>query len=271
MRLNSSLITSLATKTTGAILIVAVFVDLIFAIMPYRLNDFDWLRNEIFANPNDLPSYVTAIANSTPKNWWFTASNELIDRGQNLIIGVILLVVGEWIQDISLDNRQSRSKTGLFAAIFAVFLGLLFIIIAPFQAFVGNGHLNKSVTKITEKFGEAETQVKNQATSIKDKSGLQKQLAAMEQAVKSGKVAPADLQQLQAQKSQLEAIVKVDPAEITKKENQALQQINQQKQAAKDSSTIRMWQTSIRNSIVSLLLAAGFSFIGFNGIRQRKQ
>jgi hypothetical protein len=242
MQFNISLVTSLAFKTAGVVLIISTIVDVIFALLPYKFND---------------------------SSWWVVATSELVNRGLLPLVGIVFLTAGEWIENISRDGKRADGKWGLVTAWFSVVLGLLFLVITPFQAWSGNSERDKTVADINKRVGETEAQINRELGIIKDKGKIQQQLAEWDKQIKGGQLQGQALEQLKAQRDKLSQL-SADPAQLSQQSTQFLEGLRKQQQDANDQAIVRMWKTGIRSSLASLLLASGYSFIGFIGLRGRK-
>jgi hypothetical protein len=238
--MNTSLVTSLALKTASMVLIISTLVDVIFNLLPYQFGD---------------------------GKWWSQATLELVNRGLLPLVGIVFWAVGDWIETVSKDGSSRNSGIGsLGVAILATVLGVLFFVITPFQAWSGNSAREQVVAKTKEKLAEAEAQGKKVLASVKDTNQVKQQLAAIDAQIKEGKVQGVALEQLKAYKANLE-----DPNKITAQVNKELEEIRKQLQARNDQATSDMWKVSIRTSLASLLLSAGYSFIGLTGLRRAKR
>jgi hypothetical protein len=242
MQFNSSLVTSLAFKTAGMVLIVSTVVDIIFAFLPYQFSE---------------------------SSWWIVATSEVVNRGLLPLVGIVFLTAGEWIETISRDGKRTNANWGLATAWFSVFLGLVFLVITPFQAWSGNSERDKTVLDINKRVSETEAQIKKELDVIKDKGKIDQQLAEWDKQIKSGQLQGQALEQLKTQRDKLSQL-SGDPAKLSQQSTQFLEGLRKQQQDANNQATARMWKTGIRTSLASLLLAAGYGFIGFTGLRGRK-
>jgi len=112
-------------------------------------------------------------------------------------------------------------------------------------------------------------QIKKELDVIKDKGKIDQQLAEWDKQIKSGQLQGQALEQLKTQRDKLSQL-SGDPAKLSQQSTQFLEGLRKQQQDANNQATARMWKTGIRTSLASLLLAAGYGFIGFTGLRGRK-
>jgi hypothetical protein len=237
--------TSLALKTTGLVLIISTFVDLIFGILPYRFDDV---------------------------MWWSAATAVMVKSGLLSLMGIILWVLADWIETVSKDGASSSGLSKLIISAYALFFGIVFLLITPFQAWSSNNYRDKIVSSTSKELAETEASAKEKTSA----DALKKKIAEIDAALKDKKNQNETfVQQMQAQKAQLEQFAK-DPSGLTKQIDKELAPLREKKKAIDEQATADLWRGSektggIRTSLSSLLLAASYGFIGFMGLRTRKR
>jgi hypothetical protein len=244
--MNSSLMTSLALKTTGLVLIISTFVDLIFGILPYRFDDV---------------------------MWWSAATAVMVKSGLLSLMGIILWVLADWIETVSKDGGAGRSGVSkLIVSAYSLFFGVVFLFITPFQAWSSNNYRDKIISSTSKELSTTEATAKERTSA----DALKKKIAEIDAALKDKKnQSEPFVQQMQAQKAQLEQFVK-DPSGLTKQIEKELAPLREKKKAIDEQATADLWRGSektggIRTSLSSLLLAASYGFIGLMGLRTRKR
>jgi hypothetical protein len=247
----SSFLTPLALKTAGAVLILSSLIDLIFML---------WFP----------PESLVLEGN----RWWLYATSQLVDRGLLPLVGIAFVVAGDWIKIVSTEDGGDRGnawRVGTFT--FASLLGLIFVLIIPFQLITTNDFKAQELKKISTEVTQLEQGIKSNLQQInaqgpdKIKEQLQQQITAIDKNLKSGQVQGEMLANLQAKKSKLESLV-ADPKKITQESEQNLQQLQKQKQKAEAQASERMLKTGVRTSLASILLALAYITIGWTGLKR---
>jgi hypothetical protein len=240
----SSLLTPLALKTAGLVLILSSMVDLLFVLLypPAGLSDA-----------------------ADKSQFWVYATTQLVDRGLLPLIGICLVIAGDWIKIVSTEDGGGRSnawRIGIFS--FASFLGLMFILTIPFQLYKANESQGQALKDIETQAKLVQSQVQQQLSAPQDKDKLKSELNRIEAQIKGGKVKGEQLIQLQTQKSNLEQL-SADPKSISDKANQ---QIESQKNKAESAAKDAFIKTGVRTSLSSLLLSIAYTAIGWTGLRR---
>jgi hypothetical protein len=240
----SSLLTPLALKTAGVVLILSSMVDLLFVLL----------------YPPE------GLAQATDKSqFWIYATTQLVDRGLLPLVGIAFVVAGDWIKIVSTENGGGRTNNWRIAIFsFASLLGLIFILTIPFQLFKGNEIQETARKNIDTQAKAMLGQVEQLSSQSKDKDKIKQQLSAIEAQIKSGKAKGEELVQLQTQKANLE-LLSSNPKEISDRANQ---QIQEQKNKAEEVTRSTFYKTGVRTSISSLLLAVAYTAIGWTGLRR---
>jgi hypothetical protein len=247
--MNTTQVTSLALKTASMVLIISTIVDIAFTLLPYQLGD---------------------------GKWWFAASAELVNRGLLPLVGIVFWLISDWIESVSKEaSGRSGSIWAKVITFFALFLGAIFLIIVPFQTITSNSDRDKTMTMIREEGIAAEAKIDKEIKELtSDKAKMQQvqqqvqqKIAEIDKKIKSGQVQVEELSALKASKAGLEKITN-DPANI-KEENMG--GIRRRQKEYEGAATANMWKTGIRASLASLLLSAGYSFIGLTGLRRQKR
>jgi uncharacterized membrane protein len=223
------------------VLIISTIVDIAFTLLPYQIND---------------------------GRWWNLATAEIVNRGLLPLVGIIFWLIADWIESVSKDagGRRSQTLTKVVTGL-AIALGVIFLAIVPFQVFSSNSDRDKLMTINKEEKTQAEASVKQKKAFLSDKTKVQQKIAELDKAVKDGNIQGQDLAKVGAYKAEIEKMSK-DPA---KAEAADMAIINKAQQDKDNIATAQMWKTGIRAALASLLLSAGYGFIGFNNLRGQKR
>ena len=243
----SSFLTPLALKTAGAVLILSSLIDLVFML---------------YFPPENL-----VIEGS---RWWLYATSQLVDRGLLPLVGIAFVVTGDWIKIVSTEDGGDRGNTWRIGTYtLASLLGLIFILIIPFQLMTTNDFKSQDLKKIDDEVTQLEQGIKSnlQQINAQSKDKISAQITAIDKELKSGQAQGERLAGLQLTKSKLELLL-ADPKKFAQESEQNLQQLQKQKQKAQSQASERMLKTGVRTSLASFLLAIAYITIGWTGLRR---
>jgi hypothetical protein len=243
----SSFLTPLALKTAGAVLILSSLIDLVFML---------WFP----------PENLVLEGN----RWWLYATSQLVDRGLLPLVGIAFVVAGDWIKIVSTEDGGDRGnawRIGTFSL--ASLLGLIFVLIIPFQLITTNDFKSQELKKIGNEVTEIEKGIKSnlQQINAQSKDKIKAQITAIDKELKSGQAQGERLSNLQLTKSKLELLL-TDPKKFAQESEQNLQQLQKQKQKVETQASERMLKTGVRTSLASLLLAIAYIVIGWAGLKR---
>ncbi len=236
----SSFLTPLALKTAGAVLILSSLIDLIFML---------WLP----------PENLVLEGN----RWLLYATSQLVDRGLLPLVGIAFVVAGDWIAIVSTEDGGDRGnawRIGTFSL--ASLLGLIFILIIPFQIITTNDFKAQDLTKISEEATQIKQGIEGNLQQINSlsKDKVKEQITAIDKELASGQAQGERLANLQLNK-----LLLTDPKKFAQKSDQNLQV---QRQKRETQVNTRMLQTGVRTSLASFLLAVAYITIGWTGLRR---
>jgi hypothetical protein len=243
----SSFLTPLALKTAGAVLILSSLIDLVFMLV--------------------FPPENLVLDGG---RWWLYATSQLVDRGLLPLVGIAFMVTGDWIKIVSTEdggNRGNIWRIGTF--VLASLLGLIFVLIIPFQLNATNDFKTQELGKISKEVEQIESGIKNNLKQInaQSKDKLKEQITAIDKELKGGQIPPERLTNLQITKSKLELLLN-DPKKFAAESEQNLQQLQKQKQKVETQASERMLKTGVRTSLASFLLAIAYITIGWTGLKR---
>lgn len=236
----SSFLTPLALKTAGAVLILSSLIDLVFMLC--------------------FPPENLVLEGS---RWWLYATSQLVDRGLLPLVGIAFVVAGDWIEIVSTEDGGDRGSMRRIATFsLASLLGLLFILIIPFQLITTNDFKSQDLKKIGEEVTQIQQGIKGNLQQIDalSKDKVKEQIATIDREIASGQAQGERLANLQLNK-----LLLTDPKKFAQKSEQNLQ-IQRQKRENQVSN--RMIQTGVRTSLASVLLAVAYITIGWTGLRR---
>jgi hypothetical protein len=243
----SSFLTPLALKTAGAVLILSSLIDLVFMLI--------------------FPPENLVLDGG---RWWLYATSQLVDRGLLPLVGIAFMVTGDWIRIVSTEDGGDRGniwRIGTF--VLASLLGLIFVLIIPFQLNATNEFKTQELGKISKEVTQIESGIKNNLKQInaQSKDKLKEQITAIDKELKGGQIPPERLTNLQITKSKLELLLN-DPKKFAAESEQNLQQLQKQKQKVETQASERMLKTGVRTSLASFLLAIAYITIGWTGLKR---
>jgi hypothetical protein len=236
----SSFLTPLALKTAGAVLILSSLVDLIFMLC--------------------FPPENLILEGN---RWWLYATSQLVDRGLLPLVGIAFVVAGDWIKIVSTEDGGERGnawRLGTFSL--ASLLGLIFILIIPFQLITNNDIQSQDLKKISEEATLIQQGIKSNLQQVQalSQDKIKEQIAAIDKELALGQAQGERLANLQLNK-----LLLTDPKKFAEKSQQNLQ-VQKQKREAQVNA--RMIQTGVRTSLASFLLAVAYITIGWTGLRR---
>lgn len=249
-------------KVAGTILILSFFIDFLILLFPFQPTD---------------------------KNWQISLATALVDRGIVPMVGLGMLFAGYWIDTLD-DGRPGSPDLRFIALIISSFLGLMFLVIAPVHALNIVHERTTAVEKIDNDASQAESQLKSQTSQLQAQLSNDQVKAAVEKQKSQIKAQFTDIltdeakykqalanPNLPEQQKELLKKFKANPQELDKflaqqsdpqqLENEKLQLIRTQKERLEKQAQQAAFQSGVRVSLGSFLLAVGYIIIGWSGLR----
>lgn len=256
--MNFTSYTTLALKLIGIIFIVSSFLDYVTLAIPLRWQQAQWQIG-----------FVTSI----------------VDRGIVPMVGMGFILVGYWIDQAGgLSGKGSKLDIRLPTYIIASFLGLIFLLMVPLHLNNLNQAQNTALEQIDQGAGQGEQQITaflNQIDQLsKDPNRLTQQIQQLTQVIEAGQVQGRQLnaqqidtlRQQQKQLQDLKALSE-NPQEYRNRVNQiknTLQtQLADRKRQAEGQARLQAIKQGVRIGVSSLMLAIGYSTIGWFGLREQ--
>jgi ABC-type multidrug transport system fused ATPase/permease subunit len=232
-------------KLVGLIMIVSSLLEyLIFVFPPSNL-----------ANANPQQQQLNWI------QWQQTVTSQIIDRGIIPMVGLAFIFAAFWIDSSFNANGGRKGVLDLlkpFSLLLSVLLGLLFLLPIPILNFNSLRLLNQRANEvINQRAEQAETQIKDRSSQVAALAQDQQRLTELDQAISSGRVQGAQLEQLRTIKDQLQQF-KQDPKALNQRVEAAQTQVRTDKQQAVKQTKEEFLKSSLRSVVSSLLLGVGY-------------
>jgi len=243
---------ALALKTVGIVMILAAILDMILLPVPFQVTNRPWLIN---------------------------TATQIVDRGIIPMIGIALLLTGQWIEgtSASANTRNNLQDARFWASILASVLGLLFLLLVFLHP--NNVRLNyqQAVTQINEEATQAENQLDPRlAAEVGRQQALVAQLIAatdaeLDQAVESGAITEEQatrVREFRENPDSLEPYLQQQAGELR---TRLQTEIGSRREEAQRTARTESLKSGLRVSISSLLLAIGYIVIGWTGLKNFRQ
>lgn len=241
----ASPLAALALKAAGLVAILSALVDYLILIFP---------------------------SNFTNIQWQLATTTQLVDRGIVPLVGMALLLAGFWV-----DSRVGRvpGAKSLFTDLrfwvcaLASLLGLVYLILALLHLnsvrLSSRTALEQVNTEATQATTELEQRLSTELTQQQTQLGaLLEDDELLAQAIQSGQL-PQDIQQYQNNPEGLSQFLQ-QRADQAREQIQT--EIGNRRATAERQVKTEAWKSGIRTTTTSLLLAAGYTVIGWTGLRR---
>ena len=235
--------TALTLKVVGLIMIVSSLLDFIILAIPFKPLD---------------------------RAWQLGFTTQIVDRGIIPMVGIALLVAGYWIGNSiggsSTEPKSSVQDLRFWAFLLSTLLGLIFLLLVPLHFINISKQSDEALKQITQKASQAEVQLETQTKQVDAIVKDPQKLSELERAIESGQVQGEQLARLQALREQLQTFKK-DPKALNAQVDTAKTQIRSGKLEAENRAKTEALKLGLRTGLSSLLLAVGYSAIGWTGLR----
>lgn len=252
-----SSLTARTLKIVGMLMIVSSLLDFVVLAIPF---------------------------NVTARAWQMAITSQLVDRGIVPMVGIALLLTGSWV-DMNAGSGKSAAKPLLDIKVWAVglacFLGLVYLLLFPIHLLNTRAERQNALAQINQQATQAETQLEQQVGSdafkqevSRRQSALKSQLSGLlgneeqlNQALNSGQVPDQLKTVLEQSKNNPQALDQFLNEQAQQLPTQLLGQIRTQKQQLEEQAKAKTLKSSLQTGISSLLLAIGYTAIGWTGIK----
>ena len=235
--------TSLSLKLVGVILTISSVLDYIVLAIPFEPMN---------------------------REWQVGFTSQIVDRGIIPMVGIAFLLLGYWIDNNNvapnLSGGRSRIDLRQPVFIFASILGLLFLLLVPLH--VNNIRLLSSdkLQEIEQGAGEIENRLEAQSGRL-----LDQQIQVIEEALKTGQLQGQQLneqqrQQLEQRKQQLLSL-RNNPDALQAQLDERKNQLGAERLKLEKKAKTEGLKQGLRIGLSSLMLAVGYSVIGWLGLK----
>jgi multisubunit Na+/H+ antiporter MnhB subunit len=231
--------TALSLKVVGIILILSALISYIVAAIPF--------------NPSE-------------QEWQIQYVSQLVNQGFLPLIGIVLTLLGYWVEDVGSSSRRSSLDLRLPVFILASFLGLIFLLIIPLHLSNVSQQSAAAFAEIETKAEQFEAQIQSETQQIQALVENEEQFAELEQAIESGQVQGQQLQQLQLIRQQVQQL-KENPQALEQQIQTARTELLTRKEEAEQEERTKAFKSTLTVGLSSLLLAIAYIVVGWMGFR----
>lgn len=240
---------AISLKLVGIIAIISSLVDFMTLLFPPQLGDISWQINT-----------VTAI----------------VDRGIIPLLGIVLMFTGYWIES-NLGNVPRRGSLAtdqrFWLCLLASFLGLMFLLSVVVHPNNVRRELSNTLSLLDTQAQQASEQAKGQLSQEASQSraqfdALMKDESLLQAAVESGSLSEAQRAQIEEFKNNPEAFNDFLNSRINEAQSEMQTTIGARKTEITKRAKLNAWKSALRVGIGSLLLAIGYIFIGWSGLKR---
>ncbi|MEM6450785.1 MAG: HpsJ family protein [Cyanobacteria bacterium P01_D01_bin.105] len=236
-------------KLVGAITILAALIDFITLLFP--------------------PEFSS-------RAWQLATTTQLVDRGIVPLVGIALLFTGYWI-DSSLGKASRRvslaTDVRFWTCLLSCLLGLIFLMTTVLHPNNVRIQSNEALEQVETEATEATSQLEERLNA--DLSQRRAQIAALLQdeeqlqtAIDNGSLDEAQLAQIQRFKENPAELDEFLNSQVGEAQNQLQTRIGEQRKDATERLKSEALKATLRVTLSSLLLAIGYTFIGWQGLRR---
>lgn len=237
-------------KTVGIVITLAALLDMFLLPIPYQVAEQQWQID-----------FVTAF----------------VDRGIVPLIGLVLFLTGFAVDGSSAERKAAWQDPRFWAFILASVLGIAYVLMFPFH--LNNVRLanQSAIEAVNQQATQAETELNERLqTEIESRRQQINQLLTasndqIDQLVQGGQLSQeqADLvKQFKAAPNTVEPFLKQQGEEL---QTQLQAEIGLRKKQAQESRQTADLKSGLRIGLGSLLLAIGFSIVGWTGLKNLRQ
>lgn len=239
---------ALALKVVGCILLAIAAIDYLVLLFPLALDD---------------------------PQWRFLLSSQIVDRGVLPLLGIAIMGLSVWIEQLSQISSKGLMKPVIMVA--SAILTLLFFVVGPMH-FIDAGKASASATRqINSRTKQAEEQLEvrlqQERAQINAVISDPSQLQDVDKQLASGDLAPEEKERLTVIKEQL-VLFKEDPNLLEQQQestrNRALSAIRGTGLEESNRAALEFRKSRLRVPLSSLMLAGAFLFVFWTGFTQAR-
>ena len=236
---------ALSLKWVGIVTILASLLDFIVLLIPPDLLDHQW-----------------RIATTT----------QLVDRGIVPLVGITLILTGDWIESYVVTGSRKRhllTDLRFWASVLSAALGFVFILLLIFHPFNVLEIRNQNLEQINTEANQAKAQLEQRFSQQRNELGaLLQSESQLQQAIESGQVPQEQIPILQQLQDNPEGVNQFLEQQLGPAKQEVETEIGVRRQAAEKRVNMQAWKSGIRIEMSSLMLAMGFIIIGWTGLRR---
>lgn len=236
-------------KLVGAITILAALIDFLTLLFPPE-----------FGN----------------RAWQLATTTQLVDRGIVPLVGIALLFTGYWI-DSSLGRTSRRvslaTDARFWTCLLSCLLGLIFLMTTVLHPNNVRIQSKEALEQVEAEATQATSQLEERLNA--DLSQRRAQIAALLQdeeqlqaAIDNGSLDEAQLAQIQNFRDNPDELESFLNSQVGEAQNQLQTRIGEQQKDATERLRAEALKATLRVTLSSLLLAVGYTFIGWQGLRR---
>jgi hypothetical protein len=241
----ASPLAAIALKAAGLVAVISALLDYLILLIPPNL---------------------------TNTQWQLATTTQLVDRGIVPLVGIALLLTGFWVDSrVGRATSQKSLVTDLrfWVCALASLLGLMYLLLTLLHLNAVRLSSQTALEQVSAEASQASTELEQRLST--ELSQQQTQLGILfenedllSQAIQSGQL-PQDIQQYQNNPEGLNQFLQQRADEARQ---QIQTEIGTRRADAERRVKTEAWKSAIRTSITSLLLAAGYVIIGWNGLKR---
>lgn len=240
---------SRSLKTVGLIMIVAAILDILILLTPFQAANRPWLIN---------------------------AADQIANRGIVPLTGIVLLFTGYWVDSVAgvpTQPHKSWQDLRFWASLLASLLGIIFLLLA----FLHPNNVRLNYAQQLQQIGEESTQFQAQETNRltaslgQQRTLLDRLIAAnddqLNQAVQGGVITQEQVGQIRQFKQNPDSLAPFLKQREDELRNQIQTQVGLRREQAQKAARLASLKSGLSTGLSSLLLAIGFSIVGWSGLR----
>ncbi|BAW96201.1 hypothetical protein NIES970_11250 [[Synechococcus] sp. NIES-970] len=248
--------TSLTLRVLGAILLISSLVDYVVVAFPWMpLNDA----------------------------WQINFTNQVVGKGINPLIGIVALLLGSWLE-ANAGKKEAKLRVSItdgrfLSFIFALILGVIFLVLIPVHLNNLQGLRQEAIARIEQESQQQEQEVQAQFSQLQAlaqdpeaQQELDQQLQQIDAALNSGQIPPQQIAQAEAQREQLNRFkdLAADPDALNARLEELQRGVVEAQAEERGRATRNMIQEILQTGVRSLLLGLGYLLVGWFGIQNAR-
>ncbi len=248
--------TALGIKLVGTIFFISSLVDFIFLAIPLELGN---------------------------RNWQINFTNSIVDRGVVPLLGIILLILGWWMTDNTINAGKPKTIFRLPVFILSSILGLLFLLLVPLHLSNVSNVSSQLIAQIDQRAGEQEVEIQafieqldgisRNPQQIQQEINQRNQIIDNDGVIQGRRLSPQELQSITAQRDQLQQLLDLsqNPQELEERlgdtRNRLQTELRNLQRQEKQRAQTEALKVTLRTGISSFILSIGYIVLGWLGLK----